>query len=275
MLAALASYVDARHHQGQWLVRMEDLDPPREDPSAPAAIAGQLRAFHLHWDGEILFQSERLPAYEAALGSLAEQGLTYACTCSRRQQGPVYPGACDGRYPAPPDGPHAIRLRVAGRCAWQDRLFGTLSYAMKRQVGDFIVKRKDGLHAYQLAVVVDDRFQQITHVVRGADLLDSTPRQLSLYRAWRAPPPAYLHLPVLADAAGAKLSKQTQAAPVNATDVPGQLRRLLGLLGQPIPRASTPAGILAEAARHWDVSRIPARRSLRLAGGKGAAKVVT
>lgn len=275
MLAALASYLDARHHQGQWLVRMEDLDPPREDPRAPAAIARQLRAFHLHWDGDILFQSQRLAAYEAALRALAQQGLTYACTCSRRQHGDVYPGACDGRYPAPPAAPHAIRLRVAGECAWQDRLFGRLSYAMKRQVGDFIVKRKDGLHAYQLAVAVDDRFQQITHVVRGADLLDSTPRQLSLYQAWQAPPPAYLHLPVLADAAGAKLSKQAQAAPVTAGDVPGQLRRLLGFLGQPIPRASTPAGILAAAASQWDPSRIPARRSLRLAGGGAAAKVVS
>ena len=244
-------------------MRIEDLDPPREDPAAPALILAQLRAFHLEWDGEPLYQSARLPAYEAALARLAAQGLTYPCTCSRKDHGDVYPGTCRGRHAAPPAAPHALRLKVQGRCAWQDRRLGGVRFAMQRQVGDFIVKRKDGLHAYQLAVVVDDMAQGVTHVVRGADLLDSTPRQLCLYAALGAAPPAYLHLPVLTDAAGAKLSKQGRAAPVGTDDLPGQLRRLLWLLGQAAPKGEGPAAMLADAARAWDISRLPVAPSLQ------------
>ena len=283
LLAALASYLDARHHGGKWLLRIEDLDPPREDPHAPALIIRQLRAFHLHWDGEVLYQSARLPAYDAALAQLAEQGRVYPCTCARGAYGQVYPGTCDGRYAEPPPAPHALRLRVAGSargssgngitpparrsrragaCGWQDRLLGVQRFDMRREVGDFIIKRKDGLHAYQLAVVVDDIFQQITHLVRGADLLDSTPRQLSLYQALGAQPPSYLHLPVLLDRFGFKLSKQTQAPLVSASDIPAQLRRLLALLGQPIPSARAPSALLAAAARNWDPARIPAQPTL-------------
>lgn len=266
LLAALASYLDAKHHGGTWLLRIEDLDPPREDPSAPETIIAQLKAFCLHWDGEPLFQSSRLAAYEEALATLARESLTYPCTCARKSYAAVYPGTCDGRYACPPNAPHSIRLRVRdAQLSWQDRLFGEVSFAMKQQVGDFIIRRKDGLTAYQLAVVVDDLEQQITQVVRGADLLDSTPRQLEVYAGLGRPAPGYLHLPVLADKSGAKLSKQSHAAPVGTSDAPAQLRYLLGLLGQPIPEAKEAPALLAVAAKQWDISRVPRQPSIVVA----------
>ncbi|MGI9321987.1 MAG: glutamate--tRNA ligase family protein, partial [Pseudomonadales bacterium] len=177
--------------------------------------------------------------------------------------GAVYPGSCDGRYAEPPNAPYSTRLRVADTCRqWQDRVFGEVGFDMKQEVGDFIIKRKDGLDAYQLAVVVDDAWQQVNQIVRGADLLDSTPRQLELYHRLGFTPPSYLHHPVLTDTSGAKLSKQSHAAAIDTADIVANLRHLLTLLGQTIPNERQAPALLARAAKQWDISRIPQRHSI-------------
>ncbi len=263
---ALASYLDARHNHGTWLVRMEDLDPPRESPTAPAEILHQLNALGLIHDGEVLYQSTRLTAYESALASLAASGSTFYCNCARKNLPDIYPGTCHLRTAPPEDGePCAIRFRVGeGRIAISDRLTGNQSWDLQTMVGDFIIRRKDGLTAYQLAVVVDDIYQGVTHVVRGNDLLDSTPRQISLYHALNADVPEYLHLPILVDQAGDKLSKQAHADPVSVSQPMSVLRYALDKLGQPTWEDCANITELLQTASHgWKAANIPAAGTIK------------
>jgi glutamyl-Q tRNA(Asp) synthetase len=221
LVAALGSYLDAKAHGGEWLVRMEDIDTLRVAPGAADDILRTLERFGLEWDGPVLYQSSRLAAYEAALEDLRAGGLVFACGCSRKDVGDRYPGTCRegacGRLDR-----LSWRLRVTDEVVeFADRRLGPQSQNVEEYVGDFVLKRADGLYAYQLAVVVDDAYQGITDVVRGEDLLDSTARQILLQRALRLPQPRYLHLPLALNSANEKLSKQTGAAPLdpNRTEV--------------------------------------------------------
>jgi glutamyl-Q tRNA(Asp) synthetase len=276
LVAALGSYLDARAHGGEWLVRMEDLDPPRAAPGAAADILRTLESLGLHWDGAILRQSERGDAYQAALAELERLGATYPCACTRREIGDsalagtdgslVYPGTCRNGLLAG-RAARATRLRVDDAVIeFDDAVQGRMRQPLAADVGDFVLRRADGLFAYQLAVVVDDAAQGITDVVRGADLLDSTPRQILLQRLLGAPTPRYLHLPVAINAAGEKLSKQTRAPPIDRARPGAALVTALEFLGQrPAPRlVDAPAAeILAVATARWDRALIPRVRALR------------
>ena len=268
LVAAVASWLDARAAGGRWHLRIEDVDAPRTVPGAEDGILRTLEALGLAWDGPVVRQRDRTARYEEALARLRALGLAYRCRCSRREiadsglhgiDGIVYPGTCRGAHV--PDGvPAAVRFNVPdATIAFDDRVQGRVSQRLAADVGDFVVLRRDGLFAYQLAVVVDDADLGVTDVVRGADLLDSTPRQIALQRALGVPTPHYLHVPVAARG-GEKLSKQTLASPVEAADGPAALRRALAFLGQDAPEGGHAAEILARAARAWDPSRIPAGR---------------
>lgn len=269
LVAAVGSYLEARTHQGQWLIRMEDLDPPREMPGAADGILAALEAYGFEWDGPVVFQSRRSEAYEAALAQLGQAGLLYPCACTRKEisdsalqgiEGPVYPGTCrnglHGREP------RAWRIRTTMEAiAFDDAVQGPQSQNLERDIGDFVLKRADGLSAYQLAVVVDDAAQDIDHVVRGADLLASTPRQIWLQRLLGLPTPHYAHLPVVVNERGEKLSKQTLAGPLDLTHPSRQLWQALDFLGQHPPAALTEAPLAdlwAWALAHWSARNIPA-----------------
>jgi len=264
LIAAVGSYLDARHHGGQWLVRIEDLDPPREVAGAAAGILRTLEAFGLHWDGPVAWQSERADYYEQATQRLLSSGWAYPCACSRRDVmevagGGVYPGTCRGGL-APGRPARALRMRVAdGPVSFHDRIQGLVSQDLETQVGDFVIRRADGLFAYQLAVVVDDAAQGVTHVVRGSDLVDSTPRQVHLQRVLDLPVPQFAHLPVALDADGRKLAKQTSAAAVGE-DPSTELARALAFLGHP-PTAelagAPPGDLLLWASACWDIGAVP------------------
>ena len=199
LVAALASYLDARSVGGRWLMRMEDLDPPREEPGAQAAILKALESYGFEWDGEMVRQSDRHDAYAEVVNRLFNHGLAYACTCSRKTLAPyhgIYPGLCRNAGHDTKDA--AIRLRVPElEYHLIDRVQGEYRQHLGRDVGDFVIRRRDGLYAYQLAVVLDDAWQGITDIVRGADLLDSTPRQLYLQELLGLPQPRYLHICLL------------------------------------------------------------------------------
>jgi len=266
LVAAVASWLDARSQRGEWMVRIEDVDETRTVAGADREILAQLAGFGLAHDGEIVWQSRRKAPYEEALARLCAGGLVYRCRCSRKEiadsgiagpDGMVYPGTCR------PLGleagtPGADRVRVGGDVvAFIDRVQGPIGQDVEREIGDFVLKRRDGLHAYQLAVVVDDALQGITDVVRGADLLASTPRQILLQRLLGYPTPRYMHVPVATDEHGVKLSKQHLAAPVDAARAGEALAAALEFLGQEKVDAGSPAAMLAAAASRWDVSRIP------------------
>ncbi len=269
LVAALAGFLDARAAGGRWLVRMEDLDRPRCDQVSADTILRQLEAYGLAWDGAVLVQSQRDDAYAAALETLRAQGAAFACTCTRSQlaQAPrnaegeiVYPGTC--RLHAVPHGEKfAWRVRVEGVSAhFHDRVHGLLQQDLAREVGDFIVKRADGLFAYQLAVVVDDAFQGVTHVVRGADLLWNTPRQVYLQSLLGLPTPAYAHVPLVTNAAGQKLSKQTLAPALPERGRRIVLAQALAALGHSPPAELVGAGpdeLLAWASAHWHIENVP------------------
>ncbi|HTO48594.1 MAG TPA: tRNA glutamyl-Q(34) synthetase GluQRS [Burkholderiales bacterium] len=275
LVAAVGSWVDARARGGEWLVRMEDLDPPREVPGAADQILRTLDALGLEPDGPLVRQSERADAYRAALDRLRDRGVLFACGCTRREiadsglpgsdGGLVYPGTC--RNGPPPGRPaRALRVRVDDAViAFDDALQGRVSQDLGREVGDFVLLRADGLFAYQLAVVVDDAAQGITDVVRGIDLIDSTPRQILLQRMLDLPTPRYLHLPIVTNAAGEKLSKQTGAAAIDRSHPALALVTGLRFLGQVPPpeleRGSARA-VLEWAAANWDRSRIPRQRTI-------------
>jgi glutamyl-Q tRNA(Asp) synthetase len=267
LVAALASWLDARAARGRWLVRIEDLDAPRTQPGAADEILRTLERLGLHWDGEVLYQSRRTGLYRDALERLRDR--TYWCSCSRREiadsslglaadGAQIYPGTCRGGV-AQGKTPRALRLKAAGAVEFIDRVQGPQAQILERDVGDFVLERADGQFAYQLAVVVDDAAQGITDVVRGADLLDSTPRQIHLQRLLGLPTPRYLHVPAAVNAAGEKLSKQTGAQPVDVNRKTHELRRALAFLGQP------EADDLAQAVKNWNPALIAARRALAAA----------
>ncbi|MEO8101971.1 MAG: tRNA glutamyl-Q(34) synthetase GluQRS [Betaproteobacteria bacterium] len=271
LVAAVASYLDARARGGTWLVRIEDVDTTRCQASFAGEILQALSAFGLAWDGDVVYQSRRVAQYEAALAQLAARDLTYACTCSRREiadsglsgiDGPVYPGTCRSRRLLLPG--NAVRVRTTpGAICFVDRVQGKCCQHLERDIGDFVLKRRDGLFAYQLAVVVDDAEQGVSHVVRGADLLDSTIRQVYLQQLLGVPTPAYLHIPVVMNEAGQKLSKQTLAPAIRPAEACKLLCAAFHHLGQPLPvadRYDTTAALLDFAARNWDPAAIPRQR---------------
>ncbi|MDO9636597.1 MAG: tRNA glutamyl-Q(34) synthetase GluQRS [Thiobacillus sp.] len=271
LVAAVASWLDAHAAGGCWRVRMEDLDRPRCEPGAADTILRQLEAYGLHWDGDVLVQSTRDDAYAAALDTLKAQGAAYPCACTRSQlahapRNPegeiVYPGTCCNGLP--PDAvARSWRVRVPDASIhFEDRIHGELQQNLAHEVGDFIVKRADGLFAYQLAVVVDDAFQGITHVVRGADLLWNTPRQTYLQSLLGLPTPTYAHVPLVTNAAGQKLSKQTLAPALPERGRGAVLVQALAVLGHPPPRelqGAAPAELLAWARAHWHIENVPTR----------------
>lgn len=265
LLAALASFLDARANGGQWLLRIEDIDPPREPPGAAALILRQLDEHGLHWDGPVLYQSSRLPAYKDALQQLSEVGMLYACYCSRsrlRTLGGCYDGACRSNklHSHISDKPYAIRLHLPEKSiiAFNDLTQGPLAFDLHK-TGDFILWRRDHLPAYQLACSLDDGFQRITRVIRGSDLLDSTPRQLHLFSCLGLAAPQYAHIPVLKNAQGQKLSKQNHAPRLDSSNVQTNLLDCLKLLGlSPSTELNTASiqQILAWAIEHWRFSHI-------------------
>jgi len=274
LVAAVGSYLDARHWGGRWLLRIEDIDTPRNLPGAADDIQATLEAFGFEWDGPVLYQSARREAYAEALERLKTTGLVYGCACSRKEiadsshrpaidGGLAYPGTCRAGL-APGRQARAWRLRVDDQAvAFDDHVQGRLVQHLASDVGDFVLQRADGLFAYQLAVAVDDAFQGISDVVRGADLLDSTPRQIYLQRSLDYSTPRYAHLPVVCNAAGEKLSKQTLAPALNKENVAGQLVQALSFLGQAVePRlaSASVAEVWAWAIAQWSIERVPRRR---------------
>jgi glutamyl-Q tRNA(Asp) synthetase len=264
LVAALASWLDARAHGGRWLVRIEDVDRPRCVPGADALILQQLAACGLHPDAPPWRQSQRDAAYAQALHTLAGHGLAYACGCTRKDiadalaaQGVAhrrfaerpYPGTCRSGLHGKP--PRAWRFGAEGVVQWHDRRLGPGVQNVAQEVGDFVLRRADGLWAYQLAVVVDDAAQGVTHVVRGEDLADNTPRQMLLQQALAVATPAYLHTPLVRGADGAKLSKQNGAQPLALHDVPAALGAAAQVLGLAVPPAASAAEWLAAAVAAW------------------------
>lgn len=268
LLTALASYLEARSRSGAWLLRIDDLDPYRTQPGAAGRILSSLEALGLDWDETVVYQSRHTEQYRAGLEALQARGLVYACACSRRELAPkmagtaagVYPGLCCDRNLRPQEGQHALRLRTADTVIrFEDRVQGPVEQHLATTVGDFILFRRDSVFAYHLATVLDDAEQRVTDVLRGQDLLESTPRQIYLQRLLNLPLPGYAHTPILIDAHGQKLSKRT-LAPEAETRHPGRvLTGLLELLGHPPPPAvagAPPREILAWAIEHWRLARL-------------------
>jgi len=272
LVAALGSCLEARSRGGRWLVRMEDLDLPRA--RAAELILRTLQDFAFEWDGAVMRQSERSETYAHAMTQLRARGALYACACTRKELSDsalvlegerVYPGTCRNGLP-PGRAARALRVRVRNAAiAFEDAIQGCTSQILEREVGDFVVRRADGLFAYQLAVVVDDAEQSITDVVRGADLLASTPRQIYLQRLLGLPTPRYAHLPAAVNALGEKLSKQTLARPLDPRRAASAIAAALEFLGQ-----APPPGLARAALRevwdwslaHWDLGRVPRQRAL-------------
>lgn len=270
LLAALASYLDARHQQGQWLVRMEDLDRARNKPGATERILQTLAAHGLDWDDDVLVQSQHESRYQQQIDNWLAQDLAYYCDCSRSDlavHNGVYPGTCRERN-LPPSRDHAVRIRVTDEpVGFVDRLQGDIHQRLESEVGDFVIQRRDGVIAYQLAVVMDDIAQGITDIVRGADLLDSTPRQLWLYHLLQATPPAYLHIPLVMQQRGQKLSKRLASAPIEANQAAASLYAALLSLQQQPPaqlRSAPVPELLAWGTEHWQPTQLPASREILL-----------
>jgi len=266
----MGSYLEALSRNGEWLVRIEDIDPPREVTGAAETILYTLERFGFEWHGEVLFQSSRYPAYQATLDELRKRDLVYDCTCSRSQiqatgrrgpEGIIYPGTCRGGLKAASAvrSQRAIRVKTDQRTiVFRDTLHGEISQNLYSELGDFILKRADRIYAYQLAVVVDDAFQGITHIVRGADLLSSTPRQIYLQQLLDLPTPHYLHLPLALDREGKKLSKQAGSIAVDPANPLPALQEAFRFLGQVPPgqAVSNVEEFWLWARQHWTVSRI-------------------
>ncbi len=272
LVAAVGSFLAARHAGGDWLVRMEDLDPPREVPGAADDILRALEGFGLHWDGPVMVQSKRHGAYRQAMTDLERQGLLYPCACSRSEiaaaglwgpAGAIYPGTCRNGA-APGRTLRALRIRTdIDLIEFTDTLQGPQRQWLDQELGDFPIRRGDGIFAYQLAVVVDDAAQGITHVVRGRDLLNSTPRQIYLQRCLGLPTPAYAHLPIAVNDQGEKLSKQTGAAPVDRKNPLPTLLKVLRFLNQNPPselRDAQLPELWHWAIAHWALDRITQNR---------------
>jgi glutamyl-Q tRNA(Asp) synthetase len=270
LVAAVGSYCLARHAGGCWLLRIEDLDTPRVIPGAADELLFTLEALGFCWDGEIVWQSRRQEAYLAALERLRDKGLLYDCACSRKEilasaphpgeEGPLYPGTCRQGLPAGRL-PRAVRVRVPDRWfGFTDNVFGRYEQNLASAVGDFVLRRADGMIAYQLAVVVDDAASGVNQVVRGADLLGSTPRQIFLLKSLGLPVPAYWHLPLALNADGSKISKRSGENDNLLLYGGESIRRALAWLGQPVPaelRTAPPRELLAWGVAAFDVGRIP------------------
>lgn len=272
LVAAMASFADARHHAGEWLVRIEDVDETRRRPDAEQQILKALAAFGMRWDAPPVRQSERRALYDTALSRLQALQLAYRCSCSRKliaamarvgSEGPVYPGTCRTR-PPPAEVPVAWRVRVPRELiAFEDRIVGDTSQDLADDIGDFVIRRIDGYTAYQLAVIVDDQLQGITDVVRGADLLWSTPRQIWLQRSLGYRPLRYAHVPLVYGGDGHKLSKRDNAHPVDEANPLPSLRLAWHHLGQiePPRRLDGPDDFWRWAIPNWQVARIPQDRN--------------
>ncbi len=274
MVAALGSCLSARAAGGHWLLRIEDVDAPRTVPGAADGILRTLEHFGFEWDGPVVWQSRRTDAYRAAFEQLRAAGRVFACACTRKEIADSalardgtrrYPGTCRDGLPLG-RGARAWRLRVEpGVVSFDDAVQGRIDEDVAADVGDFVLLRADGLFAYQLAVVVDDAEAGVSEVVRGADLLDSTARQILLQRLLGHPTPAYAHLPVASNAAGEKLSKQTLARAVEGSDPARVLVDALDFLGQQPPPGLAAAGLAAVwawARQHWSMARVPRRRAV-------------
>jgi glutamyl-Q tRNA(Asp) synthetase len=265
----VASFLDARAHRGRWLLRIEDLDRPREVAGAADGILRTLRAFGFEWDGEILRQGDRSGPYLAALQNLQARNLTFECSCSRLQleDDVRYPGTCRTR-PSVAGVPTATRLRVEpGQVIFADRIQGTYRQDVAAAVGDTILRRRDEVFAYLLSVVVDDAAQGVTHVVRGADLLDNTPRQILLQRLLGLPQPAYAHVPVLTEPDDTKLAKSRRSVRLDLGEALPQLLAVFSMLGLSPPGSLTSATI-ADAwdwgIGHWNINQVPKRLNVRV-----------
>lgn len=261
LAALLASWLDARAHAGKWILRIEDIDPPRDVPGAGEAILEVVSALGLSSDEPVVWQHDRYDAYEEAFEKLLAMNLIYPCTCSRKEAASraqaaglptgVYPGTC--RSGAAGGRPPAWRFNTSGSgvVSFRDRLAGSFSQDVEKEVGDFVVKRADGLWAYQLAVVVDDIASAVTHVVRGADLIDNTPRQMLLYGALGAPVPQYMHIPLVLNSDGEKLSKQTLAPALELDRLPEHLEAAFVHLGFPKIGADSMSAFYKTAVELW------------------------
>ncbi|MCI3951037.1 MAG: gltX [Burkholderiales bacterium] len=274
LIAAVGSYLEARSRGGEWLVRIEDVDTPRVVPGAADAILRALEGCGLHWDSAIVYQSTRADAYHAALHELKQRGLVYPCACSRREiadsaasgiEGHVYPGTCRAGIP-PGRKARALRIDTTGAyVSFNDALQGAVAQHLDTDIGDFVLYRADGLFAYQLAVVIDDAEQGVTDIVRGADLLESTPRQIYIQTMLGLSRPRYMHLPVAVNEEGEKLSKQTHAAPIDHARSVTALVNALRFLGHDPPEeflAAEPGVALQWAAESWRTDRVPRTRRL-------------
>ena len=269
LLTAVASYADARFHSGKWLLRMEDLDPPREMQGAADHILFTLEKFGFEWDGEVAYQSQRHAFYRDALDDLRTRNLVYPCDCSRKNwhekarlgaDGFVYNGVCANKniFRQPEKSP-AWRVRVPDEVIeFDDELVGHYAQNLAHDIGDFVLLRADGFWAYQLAVVVDDAAQGITHIVRGQDLLVSTPRQIYLQRCLNVPTPHYAHLPLLTNKLGQKWSKQTRADAIDVNQAAAQLRQVMSYLNIPTaPDTNQPHDLLNWTVANWQMTRVP------------------
>ncbi|HET8552725.1 MAG TPA: tRNA glutamyl-Q(34) synthetase GluQRS [Gammaproteobacteria bacterium] len=260
VVTALGGFLQARSRDGEWQLRIDDIDPDRDSSAALALIPRQLEAFGLHWDGAIVYQSHRAARHREALQTLLDSGRAFYCGCSRREIGDgIYPGTCRNGLPAG-KAARSVRVRVDdARPAFDDPLQGHVTSDLATEVGDFVIRRADGLIAYQLAAAVDDADGGFTEIVRGADLLSSTLRQIWLHRCLDLPSPAYLHLPIAVDANGDKLSKQTHAPPLDSARPGPQLVAALTFLEQRPPTelaVYAPADILDWAVAHWQPQRL-------------------
>ena len=280
LVAAVASYLDAKAHGGQWLVRIEDIDTPRTVPGAADGILRTLERLGMQWDESVMVQSTRNGAYRAALEKLRARGVLYPCGCTRREiadsalhgiEGFVYPGICRNGFAG--RAPRAMRLRTEGASlSFDDAIQGAITQNIEHDIGDFVVWRTDGLFAYQLAVVVDDAEQRITDIVRGADLLDSTPRQIYLQQLLGLPTPRYAHLPVAVNERGEKLSKQTLARAIDTQQPAREIAAALRFLGQNLSdeiveaKTANLEDIWRWAIAHWERGRVPMQRTLPAAG---------
>lgn len=263
LVTALASYLQARAQHGRWLVRIEDIDPPREAPGAAAQILSALEHYGLQWDGQVVYQSQRHDAYHTALMQLQQQKICYYCTCTRQriqQMGGIYAGYCRDRHLPPSNA--ACRLRQTKPVyTFYDGIRGKLSVDHTLAEEDFIIRRRDGLFAYNLAVVIDDEYQGVTEIVRGADLIEPTVHQIALYKQLGAKIPGYIHLPLVLDADGNKLSKQNHAPPLAVRGDPKPtLVSALQCLNQPLPEGWQDQDtqlLLHNAVQNWHLPSIP------------------
>jgi len=270
LIAAVGSYLQAKKNDGKWLIRMEDVDTTRTVRGSDSEIFHTLEAFGFEWNGEILYQSKQTEHYEYALEQLKSLSLVFPCSCSRKQlansNSQIYPGTCRSRQ-LPETGEHALRILAQDiTIEFNDIVMGKQSQNMEQQCGDFVIKRRDGLFAYQLAVVVDDALQNITEIVRGSDLLDSTPRQIYLQQLLAYPTPDYCHLPLAVDSDGNKISKSEGATKVDIKNREKLMCDVLDFLGQAPPAdlsASNINDIWSWAEEHWDVTHVPSKTHIQ------------